>query len=97
MVMDASLEISGPLVTTLLAPVSHNLNSQAGMLSHGLCLSSWICYDLAAVYRYAVACNVVCAGGHSSGANPVLDFFLSSKLLPALFLEDLTFPDVMVL
>ena len=39
MVMDASLEISGLLITTLSAPTSHNLKCQAGMLSQGLCLN----------------------------------------------------------
>ena len=60
MVTDASLEISGSLITTLSAPMSHNLSSQAGMLSHGLCLSH--CNrstSSGAVYRHTVTHNVV--------------------------------------
>ena len=36
-VIDASLEISGPLTTPLSAPKSHNLKSQVGILSLGFC------------------------------------------------------------
>ena len=36
-VIDASLEISGPLSTTISAPKFHNLKSQAGIPSLGFC------------------------------------------------------------
>lgn len=62
--IDTSLEISGPLIATLSATTSHNLKNQAGMLSQGLgSMSS------AAVYGHTITCNVVWAGGHTSADN----------------------------
>ena len=57
-VIDASLEISGPLTTPLSAPKSHNLKSQVGILSLGFCQNRCTkSINLVAVLGWAVTCR----------------------------------------
>lgn len=61
----------GPLITTLLAPISHHLKSQAGMFSCGFCLNHWNrSMSLAATRGHTITYNVGWAGSHSLGDDP---------------------------
>ena len=65
----ASFAISGPLTITLSAPESHNLSSQAGILSLGAAKIA-APGPLVGEYGQAVTCKCVSAGGHWSGGTP---------------------------